>query len=479
MMKLGPLLNKNKTDANFSSENSLGIEGVAASMQAAICPVVTTVTPRAFYWAFLVWIYYDFYTNVPIKEKKKDFFIDYLRRQDFFFVAATLLSKNDDINLGGIRNVTKMIDGDSDIQFDNGYLRAAYGGMNDYTPGCASRDLICTKEGENDLPFPKLNSVSIEIGKSFETVIKETRYFKEYRLSESAVPRDVLIEYGQVINLSLDGFDEVKAILRHRFFDTDVRLSKCAEYITFLNKETQLDNLSPQTCRRLFFDHISDEGHPISIPENLKGISDAWEIVIGRMYFTIGLGMIWKYMLETIETPLKKGEWIDTVLCNAFDEVDIEKPISSLLPECRFDFDSREELIDNAEHSYESEYYAEDGLKILLSIYNWLKDRTDFGAEILFLDYGNESDSISLRTFERTVDEYLDKPLKSFLAFIMDKWLIVQHFNTAFEKLFYNIDGFFYEIIDDKFYKKHDYDVGFQGMRMTRLMKIMRDLDML
>lgn len=478
-MLLGPKLNKNKTDANFSPENSLGIEGVAASMQGDICPVVTTVTPRAFYWAFLVWIYYDFYTFFPAQEKNYDLFIEHLRRQDFFFVAATLLSENDNTNLGGIRKVTELLKREGDVPFNNDYLRVDYGAMNDYTSGCASRDLLCTKEGENDLSFPKLNSVSVEIGKNFEKIIKNTRYYKEYRLSDKAVPREVLKEYGQVINLGLNGFDEVKAILRHRFFDTDFRLSKCAKYIAFLFKETHFQNLSAESCRRLFFDHVTEEGKYISIPEDLKYISDAWEIVIGRMYFSIGLGMIWKYMLETIETPMKKDEWMKTVLKNAFLEIDIDKPVKSLLPECRFDFETREDFINNARLGYDAECYAEDGLSILFSIYNWLKDRQDFGEEKLFLNYGNDSDSISLKSFEQTVDEYIDKPIKEFLIFIMDKWLIVQHFNTAFEKLFYNIDGFFYEVIDDKYYKKHNYSVGFQGIRMTQLYRIMQDLDML
>ena len=56
-MPKGPQLNKLKK--NFTTRDSLGIEGVATSIAADICPVVTTVTPRAFYWPFLVWIYYD------------------------------------------------------------------------------------------------------------------------------------------------------------------------------------------------------------------------------------------------------------------------------------------------------------------------------------------------------------------------------------------------------------------------------------
>ena len=55
-MPRGPRLNN--IAKNFTTRDSLGIEGVATSISADICPIVNTVTPRAFYWPFMVWIYY-------------------------------------------------------------------------------------------------------------------------------------------------------------------------------------------------------------------------------------------------------------------------------------------------------------------------------------------------------------------------------------------------------------------------------------
>ena len=78
-----------------------------------------------------------------------------------------------------------------------------------------------------------------------------------------------------------------------------------------------------------------------------------------------------------------------------------------------------------------------------------------------------------------TIDDYMGRPLLDFIIFIMDKWIIDQHYNTAFEKLFYNVDGFFYEIIDGKYLKRHSFYIDFQGNRMIQLMNVMKDLDML
>ena len=58
IMAKGPRLNN--ISRNFTTRDSLGIEGVATSISAEICPIVNTVTPRPFYWAFITWCYYDF-----------------------------------------------------------------------------------------------------------------------------------------------------------------------------------------------------------------------------------------------------------------------------------------------------------------------------------------------------------------------------------------------------------------------------------
>lgn len=66
-MPRGPVLNDNSR--SFTTRDSLGIEGVATTIQGEVCPIVNTVTPRAFYWPFMIWIYYDFYKYSGIEEK--------------------------------------------------------------------------------------------------------------------------------------------------------------------------------------------------------------------------------------------------------------------------------------------------------------------------------------------------------------------------------------------------------------------------
>ena len=66
-MAKGPKLNK--TGYNFTARDNLGIEGATAGIQADLCPVINTVTPRAFYWPFMVWNYYDYHVNYKTENK--------------------------------------------------------------------------------------------------------------------------------------------------------------------------------------------------------------------------------------------------------------------------------------------------------------------------------------------------------------------------------------------------------------------------
>jgi hypothetical protein len=77
---------------NFTTRDNLGIEGASLTMQGDLCPIVTTVTPRVFYWVFLVWNYYNYLVNTD-KWKWDQFNTDWAKRNDYYFVLSNLLTK--------------------------------------------------------------------------------------------------------------------------------------------------------------------------------------------------------------------------------------------------------------------------------------------------------------------------------------------------------------------------------------------------
>lgn len=208
-------------------------------------------------------------------------------------------------------------------------------------------------------------------------------------------------------------------------------------------------------------------------------VANGWEIVVGRQYFTSGLESIWKYMLEQIKLPLTKKEWINYCIDSTDWELNIDDPVSEILPMCNYDFDKRESMISDARLYATPNKMVENGLEVVLSMYNRFVDRDDFGEESALLTKGNETSSISFDELIEVVHRYKDRSVREFSVYVMDNWLIEQHRRTAFEKLMQGRDGFYFEEIDGNYIYKAGFDINFQGIRLEQLTQVMKDLNML
>ncbi len=487
-MKKGPLLNDNKRD--FTTRDSLGIEGVAASISAELCPIVNTVTPRAFYWPFMVWIYYDFYKYSGIEEHTYSVFDkSYVKRQDYFFVLSQLLTNSSDqyYLVGKQKTETDIKNNiNGPYTFNPNYFVSTFGGMQYYNAGCLSMDFVRIIDVDNNtrFSFPKLTLEGQKMALAFQNIIKNTEYYKEYRLIDVPVPKEVLVEYGNTINLGLRGFEDCKEILKSHLFDTDryYLLNASAEYLKYIFNDYDMEDTSLASYRDILFDAYSIRGRNEDINADLVPVSNGWEIVIGRQYFTAGLECIWKYMLDLLDnsgTSMDKKEWIKACIEKSDWSIDLNSDLSDVLVDCDYDFDTRESMIYDAAHLNNKEKMIENGLKIVLSMYNRFVDRDDYGDEASYLTWGNDSSSISFEELILLVNKYIHQPIKDFLSYVMDHWLIEQHYKTAFEKLLQQRDGFYYEILEGKYIHKHNFDIDFQGIRLFQLSQVMRDLDIL
>ena len=484
-IRKGPLLNNNIR--SFTTRDSLGIESVAASISAELCPVVNTVTPRGFYWPFLVWIYYDFYKYSGIEEHTRDVFDkEFLKRQDYFFVLSQLLIQAaDQSGLVGKSNSEYDIlsNRSGPYEFNPKYFIAPFGGMQYYNAGCVTMDYIREIDTDTNkvFPFPKLTRSGEEMALEFQRIIKDTEYYKKYRLNNVPVPKDVLLEYGNVINIGLKGFEVCKKNLRKHLFENERlrMLRDSADYVKYIFEKYDMTDATLFSYRDILFDAFSIRGRNEELKHELRSISNGWEIVVGRQYFTSGLESIWKYMLNCINFPLTKKEWIQKVIEETDWSFDMDTMLSEVLKDCEYDFETREAMISDAAHNDQEDKMADNGLKIVLSIYNRFVNRTDLGREKAYLTWGNDSSSISFEELIIKVDEYRNKSVKEFLVFVMDQWLIEQHFRTAFEKLLQKRDGFYFEIVNDRYVRTHEFDIRFQGLRLFQLASVMKDLELL
>ncbi len=482
-MGKGPRLNN--ISRKFTTRDSLGLEGVATSISTEICPIVNTVTPRPFYWAFATWGFYDFYKNHEIEERSIINVHKYIKMQNYFLALASNINKNAGTNgYIGAKNIKDKVDLNQEkFDYDESYLKTMLSNIINYSAGLYTMKFL-TKEDPTThqrYKYPHMTPLGEKLAKSFDTVISKTEYYKKYRFIGSKVPRDVLIELGNVISNDLKGFEEAKGILRNCLFNTKStrQLIQSHNYLKFIFQSENIEYVT----REILYDYYSPRSKiKKEYPLELQDIINSWEIVIGRQYFTIGLGMIWKFMLESLNTLKTCEQWFQFCFKDSKISFNLKSKLSSLLDSCNYDFSERELMIANARSDKAShENNIENGIRIILSVYNRFVDRDDFSKENSnYLNYGIDNNSISLNSFFKLVDSYKDKTIEDFIKYIMRNYILEQHLNTALKKMVYDDrDGYYIEEMDNEYIRKEYFKIEFQGIRMIQLTRVMRDLNIL
>lgn len=486
-MNKGPRLNN--ISKKFTTRDSLGIEGVATSISVEICPIVNTVTPRPFYWAFIMWCYYDFYKNNDPKDRSSDNVYKYVKMQNYFLALASnminIVSPNgftgeDKIRRSGVDLNQNL------FSYDEKYLDTTLSNMGYYPAGLYSMGFITDNDPETlkKFRYPHITPEGKKLAEAFDKVICHTRYYKEYRMAITNIPRDALIELGNNISINLDGFDEVKKILVNHLFKKESQklLIESHNYLKYIFKNYKPNNFNNAKCREIFYDYFSPYSkNKYNYPEEVKEIINDWEIVVGRQYFTSGLEMIWKYMLENLSGPKTYKEWFNDCLNNSEIKFNLNDRLGLFALLCDFSYIERENMIADAKSKNSNhKLNIENGIKIILSVYNRFHNRPDFSKDSNnYYNYGMDNSSISLNEFFKLVENYKDKSIEEFIKYIMYHYLLKQHMNTAFEKMLQDRDGYYIEKIEDKYLRKENFDLDFQGIRMVQLSMVMKDLNVL
>ena len=484
----GPKLNHRA--ASPTSRDNLGITSAQTSLQDELCPVVNTVTYRAFYWPFLVWNYYTCIRNTPkskLCEKNiGDFFnVEYVKRNDFYFILGTLLNKDaDHQNLAGIDNGRAALKSAGPYQYNDKYLQAYFGGMQYYGGGCDTLGFITGRE-QDSTPIPGLarltESVGKPMGEAFDNVVKDTRYYKEYMLTDKPVPKDVLEELGDVLCIDMRGMDECKSLLKKALFEecdnekfSNKYLIQSRDYLLFLYREHGIiQKPNDYKLREIIYDWFSPRGkNQYDYPENVKYAVKAWEAIVGRQYFTTAIELICNAMIKNLDVPKDFDSLVSDLIKNSdWKVIDIEKPIRQYIDDCIFDFDERETLISTGRKDPRKS--CENALRILFSVYNRFVNREDISEKALAC-----GEPVSIRSFITIIERMSGEPVKNILAYIMQRWIIDQNEAVAFEKLMQGRYGYLFERVDNSYSGTGlEAAAAFQGIRLVNLYQIMKDLD--
>lgn len=355
----GPKLNSRV--GKPTERDNLGITSIQASMQDELCPVVTTVTYRAFYWAFLVWNYYDYLKRHSVKEiSGKDawgsFNNNCVKKNDFYFILGCMLNDNAERqNLAGVENGEETLKNDGPYSYNNKYLQAFFGGMQYYAGGVQTLGFVTDRE-QDDTPIPGISRITESVGKplgeAFDKAISKTKYYKNYKDTDTPVPREVLKELGESIRLDMYGLDECKQLLRDAIFGehdnkyySSKNIIQSRDYLMFLYNEYDLkEKPSTGKLREILYDWFSPRGeHRFSYPEELECAVKGWESIIGRQYFTTSIEIICRAMKANLEYPKTLGEILrDTVNNTNWKDMQATMRISEIVESCNYNYGIRE-----------------------------------------------------------------------------------------------------------------------------------------
>jgi hypothetical protein len=479
-----PILND--TTRNFTTRDNLGITGATTSLQAELCPVINTVTPRAFYWPFMVWNYYEYLKYTEQKNRSvADFDKPFLKRNDYFFVLGNLLSnQTDQYNLVGKDNTWYDIRRDKKTyDYNVKYFVSRYGGMQYYNAGCDTLGFITSVDNAgNKYMFPLLTeSIGKPLAIAFEDAVKDTEYYKNYRHHGNQVPVDVLIEWGNRVNLTMNHLEECKRLLKKSLFEpvnnqrfhnnTLIESSELLKYVHKSNRNPTIDQI-----RHLLYQDYYEMRLKASFPEGLISIGKSWEAVVARQYMAFALEIIWKSLLLDLSNPITMNAWIDySIEESTFNTINPSSRVKDVVSHFKCNSKEIEELLRSGRgSSSRHEFLFENSLMVLFSLYNRFKNRDDIDP--LLISYGED---ISIINLVKEIDLYMDDTVESFLRFLTEQWVLKRHLEVARNKMYYGRDAFYFYIENDVcFLKRNDAKPDFPGLRLMQLMQVMRDLGM-
>lgn len=477
----------NQYKSSFSSRYVLGIEGIAPSMQNRICPVVNTVTPRPYYWAFFTWCYYDYYNHEDQLKETIGSVNEYIRRNNYFIAQGALLNHKRTVsNFIGATAIDSTNSLNEEIyRYNDKYVQGLstmgnyYAGISD---GETNMNLVLMQNVDTNEKYskPKFTPSGVKLAEAFEKVIKTTQYYQKYRLYNMDVPRDVLLELGDIVCIDLSTFPECKTLLREYLFERDRRkkLRESKDYLDYIYRNLGIKLSDRREARRILFDQYSSRSVADKLPDELHEISVEWETVIGRQYLVVGIQMIWRYMTKVLAEPKPLELWLNDCIETQKYSIEIDAPLESILEDQNFDYETRERLI-AGDKQYGDSTQIERAIKVLLSIYNRFYKRDDLSQiAISLLDLGQHDGSISMNQFFRKVEEYMQQPIREFIRFLMKEYIVRQHLDTAFGKMITNsVDGYYIEKINHAYRRKAVFDFAFQGLRVEELTSVMNDLE--
>lgn len=474
----------------IKGEDHLGIRSVAISMADHLQSGITSITPRARYWAFFAWVLHDFIQHAQ-EVKTLINFKRFLKKQEGYFILANLA----DAEANG--TTTQAVIGSTEgikvwrTQHDtfepfHNYVQESFGGYGTYRNVMKIMGVTVVGDEDTGVHIDRLTKLGIKLAEAFQQLIQNTEYYQKYRLTNDPVPREVIRQYGQTA--ALNGLKEATSkdypLLTNMFLPEEsinarqeLRKQSMHYYMNIINQSNG-NKLTFNYLQDLMFDGFYH--HNLTVQKKLQTVAKGWEIYQARQFFTYSLDTIWSYLLNRMSRRiLTMTELISSVLTelknSGYDLAEQVGDINRYIPLTqefrRFSIKQmRVEQKDVNLHVWQP-------ILVMLDVYHRLLGREDF--EIIhdeLLKLGGR-DSISLNTWLGFVDSYQQKSIKDFISYILRYFILEQHQKVALNKMITTKNETYHFIDNDgKLYFISDDNPVFNTFRVNQGLNILEDL---
>ena len=469
-MAKGPIINKHK--GKNVPRDPLGILGVSQSIVDEICPIINSVTPNAFYWIFLNWIYYDYYAIRRLDLNSKIKIDDYIKTLNYFMVLGNKLNNVNYNSMMGNQYFTKLLENSSDaysydekyianlttIYYYNGALYTARLISNFDKDGNNLGHIVFCKKGEN-------------LAVSIYDLIKETKFYKEYILKNNYenVPASVIKEFAEIASFKMEKLTKAKELLRFDFFNECKELTIHEKLIKHFYYDMNMKDINEKDLRKYLCNYYSPRWDNNDIEPELKQTIARWEVLVNRHFFVTTLYLLFSdFIMDLHTTEYKK--YIEEFVSNLDDIKLVDFLNSNKI---------RSDEIMSILAKKKKENSLIDVLKIFSTIYYSLNNRDDIDTNALLKD--NYGTSISLDKMLNDIEKYKNKTLKEYVIYVINEYIVNQHLKTARRKFLYGENNYYFTIEGEMIYKVNydSLDMGLQNMRINQTISVMKDLDML
>ncbi|WP_413302777.1 hypothetical protein AA0X95_24680 [Bacillus sp. 1P10SD] len=477
----------------IKGEDHLGIRFVGISIADTLQSGITSITPRARYWAFFAWVLHDFLQYSQSEKSLKEF-KRFLKTQEWFYILANIgwaveTKTVTNALIGSTKGVAAWESTQSAFEPVLDYVKDSFGGYGTYRNVMKIVGLTRESNADKGVQIDRMTPLGKELAESFEKSIEGTVFYQRYRHSDVPVPRDVLVEYGSVAGLSSMKYGVSKdlPILTNLFMPKESksdrgRLRK-QSLLYYMNIIRQLrgQRMSFKAWQKTMYDGYYHQ--KIHVPKELHTVAIGWEIYHARQMFTYSLDSIWSYGLDQMSRRIyTTSELITRVLDElktaGYDLYQNVRQLEDLIP---LQADIRQEYVQNMSSDQRNVVtHVWNALLVLLDIRHRLQNRSDFNELHRGLLTLGGRESISFQSWDHIVEQNQDELVRDFVSYILKYYILGQHQKVALNKIITTKNDTYHFVENDgKLYFINDDRPTFNVFRVNQGLTILEDLQLI